>query len=466
MRRESTGLMAALVGLGVIALSACSSPAPVLDVSPAEGPINIPLQVIVQGVPPGAHVTITTDRISETGRLWTASAEFPADKHGIVNSTREPSINGTYIGVSSHGLYCSVLPDKTESTEKFVAAFFAQPNQPTSIIAPMTRSSITVRAAIDGKEIGSATIGRGFAVGTDGEEVSGPSGWRGLYFPPATGAPLGEPVVVLSGSGGGVFDTTAALLASNGHPTLALAIYNYRDLPKALLNRPLEHVRDGAVWLARKSAKDRAAVVGISRGSEAAQLAAAYFPDAFSGVIAEVPSHLIGGALGPGTTPSDPAWSVGGRSLQPFPAKMDLDRITEAIKTPPGYRGSPDLLPIWNDPAVEATSGIPYERLKAPLLVLAGGSDDIWPSNVSAEHIRRRMEELGKIGSVEIHVYPEAGHGLVSVGRGNALSNLSYSPGLKGYISTGGTPNGNCEASFNAFNDILKFLGRLELPHD
>ena len=430
--------------------------------SPAEGPLNAPLNVIVRGVSPGAHVTVTTDRLSETGRTWTASAEFMADRLGVVDSAKAASITGTYRGVSPHGLYCSVLPEKGESPEKFVAAFFAQPNQEIAIISPMTRSPITVRAAIDGKEVGSATIGRGFAIGTDGQEVSGPSGWRGLYYPPAAGIDVGEPVVVLTGSGGGVPSSTAALLASNGHPALALAIYNYKDLPKALLNRPLEHIQDGAVWLARKSGAPRAAVMGISRGSEAAQLAAAFFPEAFSGVIAEVPSHLIGGALGPGTTPGDPAWSVGGRPLQPFPAKIDLAKINEAMKTPPGYRGSPDFLPIWNDPAVEATNGIPYERIKIPLLVLAGGSDDLWPSNVSAERIRRRMEALGESSHVEIHIYPDAGHQLVSVGRGNALSNLNYSSSLKGYMSFGGTPNGNCEASFDAFNHMLKFLERLK----
>lgn len=461
MTPRSAGLIAGF-GLSVLAAAAQSAPAPVLEVSPAEGPTNAPLNVIVRGVPPGAHVTVTTDRISEIGRTWTASAEFTAGRLGIVNSVKDPSIGGTYRGVSPHGLYCSVLPEKGESPEKFVAAFFAQPNQSMSIISPMTRSPITVSAAIDGREIGSATIGRGFAIGTDGQEVSGPSGWRGLYYPPAAGTSIGEPVVVLTGSGGGVASSTAALLASNGHPALALAIYNYKDLPKALLNRPLEHIQEGAVWLARKSGTARAAVMGISRGSEAAQLAAAFFPEAFSGVIAEVPSHLIGGALGPGTTPGDPAWSVGGRPLQPFPAKIDLAKITEAIKTPPGYRGSSDLLTIWNDPAVEATNGIPYERLKVPLLVLAGGSDDIWPSNISAERIRRRMEALSESGRVEIHVYPDAGHQLVSVGRGNALSNLSYSSSLKGYMSTGGTPNGNCEASFDAFNDMLKFLDRLK----
>jgi pimeloyl-ACP methyl ester carboxylesterase len=434
---------------------------PVLSVSPQEGPINAPFQIIVKGVAPGVRVKITAERVGKDGDKWTSSGFFIANSKGTVNPAEEPSLDGTYRGISAHGLYCSVLPATADSVESFVSDYHNRPDQPSSIATPMDRSPITLRAFIEGREIGSATVWRSFAMGTAGQDVSGQS-WRGQYFPPAAGVPLGEPIVVLSGSGGGLFDTTAALLASNGHPTLALATYNYQDLPKVLLNRPLEQVRDGALWLASKAGTDRAAVLGISRGSEAAQLAAAYFPDAFSGVIAEVPSHLVGGALGPGTTPAEAAWSVGGTPIPPFPSKFDFAKIAEAAKTLPGYRGSADLLPIWNDPSVEAPSMIPYERIKAPLLILAAGSDDLWPSYVSAEHIRRRMESLGKAGRVEIHVFPDAGHLLVAVGRGNAVSSSSYSSSLKGYMSTGGTPNGNCEASFDAFDDMLGFLNRLK----
>jgi pimeloyl-ACP methyl ester carboxylesterase len=287
-----------------------------------------------------------------------------------------------------------------------------------------------------------------------------------MYFPPAAGAPIGEPVVLLTGSGGGIFDKLAALLASNGHPALALGLYNYKDLPKTLLNLPLEQIRDGAQWLAQQSGSQRTVVLGVSRGSEAAQLAAAYFPDAFSGVVAEVPSHLVGGALGPGTTPKDAACSLGGKPIPPFDGPdFDLAKITETAKTLPGYSGTVDLLPAWNDPAVEAKSGIPYDRIKAPLLILAAGSDGIWPSYISAERIRNRMSALGKADQVEIHVYPNAGHGMVIVGRGNPLSNVTYNTALKGYMTTGGMPNGDCEASFQAVDEVLRFLRRVKSNH-
>ncbi len=456
-------LLVFVTSTGAWAVPAQSLSAPSLTVLPLEGPINAPFEVRVRGLKPRERVKLTADRTGVDGETGASSAIVEASRRGEVDLTKQPSLGGTYRGLSPHGLFCSVLPVTPEKLAKYIADFPRRPGQPSTITLPLERSPITVRASADGRQLGApVTVWRGFAVGTAGEKVSGQSGWRGVYYPPAHGDPVGEPVVVLSGSGGGLFETTAALLASNGHPVLALALYNYQDLPKALHLLPLEHVRDGARWLAQKSATRKVAVFGISRGSEAAQLAAAYFPDAFSAVIAEVPSHLIGGALGPGTKPEEAAWTVGGKPLPPFAGpKFDEARMSALAKTPPGYRGAVDLLPPFNDPAVEAASGIPYDRITASMLVLAAGADDVWPSYVSAERIRRRMAALGKADQAEIHVYPNAGHGMVSVGRGNALSNFVYNPALEGYMSVGGTPTGNCEASFQAFDAVLQFLRRV-----
>lgn len=437
--------------------------APKLSVLPLEGPLNAPFVVKLVGLPPGIAVELTADRTAVDGKVWKSSAVVIASHKGGVDLETQPSTSGTYVGVSPHGLICSVLPVSPQELAAYIAGFPANPGQQSAITAPREPSPITVRARVNGVEVGEATILRGVAIGTDGEEVSGESGWRGVYYPPGKGLPIGEPVVVMTGSGGGLAENTAALLASNGHPVLALGLYNYKDLPKVLVQLPLEHVRDGSLWLAQRSGTAKTAVLGISRGSEAAQLAAAYFPAVFSAVVADVPSHLIGGALGPGTTPEQPAWIVGGVGLQPFAGpKFDAARMAEAAKTLPGYRGSMDLLPAFQDPAVEAASGIPYDRIQAPLLVLAAGADGIWPSYVSADVIRRRMAALGKADQAEIHVYPDAGHGMVSIGLGNAMSSSGYSRALKGFISTGGTPNGNCEASFQAFDATLRFLKRIQ----
>ncbi len=434
---------------------------PRLTVSPADAPASAPFQVKVEGVPPGSRVRITADQISATGETWTASGTYVADARGYVDAATAPSLEGTYQGISPHGLICSALPIPPEEVAAYIAEFTVKPTQRSVINARLEGAPVTVKALVEGREVASATAWRGFAVGTKGEAVS-ESTVHGLYYPPAPGRPVGEPVVVLTGSGGGLFPTTPALLASQGHPVLAQALYNYPGTPDALFQIPIEWVRDGALWLARKAGTRRVAVMGISRGSEAAQLAAAHFPGAFSGVIAAVPGHLVGGALGPGTTPADSAWSIGGKPVPAIPAEsIDFERIREEGRTPPGYRGSRAFMGQWTDRALESAYGLPHDRLEAPILVLAGDADDIWPSWVSAERIRSRLAAAGKAGLAEVHVFPDAGHALVFVGRGNALSSFGYSAQLGGFGSIGGLPSANCEASFAAFEVTLAFLRRI-----
>jgi pimeloyl-ACP methyl ester carboxylesterase len=355
------------------------------------------------------------------------------------------------------------LPVGHNQLSAYIADFPKKPRQPGGVIGyQLERTPITVTAVVEGKAVASQAVGRILAQGTAGQDVTGPEGWRGLYFPPAAGQPKGEPIVIMTGSGGGVFDDTAALLASHGHPALALALYNYPGLPNTLHDFPIERVRDAGRWLAAQAGTSRVAVAGVSRGSEAAQLAAIHFPEAFSSVIALVPSHLAGSALGPGTTIAQGAWSIGGKPLNPFSAHpFPSARAAEMGKTAPGYVGAEQYLELWSDPAVEAASGLPYERLRVPILLIAAGADDVWPSAVSVERIRRRLTAAGKANLVEAHSYPGAGHTMVFPGRGSDLSNFGYIPALGGFMSSGGLPNLNCEASFDHINRILAFLRRV-----
>src|SRR5699024_11289262 len=49
-------------------------------------------------------------------------------------------------------------------------------------------------------------------------------------------------IVVLGGSEGGLSESSAALLASHGFNTFALAYFGIEDLPKELVNIPLDYI--------------------------------------------------------------------------------------------------------------------------------------------------------------------------------------------------------------------------------
>lgn len=453
------------VALALLLVTATASEAkPTLEVEPVSGLMDMPFNVRLTGARPGARVEIRTIRRGDEGSIWTGIATFTADQRGAVDPATAPSVSGTYTGLSPHGLMCSPLPFAPDRLDAYLAGFAAHPRQAISFNDKIGANTIEVTATVDGEVAGSRVIQRSYQIGTVGEDVAEADSWKGVYFPPATGIRVRSPVLLLAGSGGGIFRFTAARLASHGHPTLAMALFRYPGLPDTLVRFPIENVQDAASWLARRAGTAKVAIVGISRGSEAAALAAANFPDAFSGVVLSVPSHLAdAGALGPAAKPGDSAWTIHG---VPTPV-TDLGflptdpRVTEQAKTRPGYNASSMVEGMWGSSDLEARYGIAFEKITAPVLVQAAGSDAVWPSWISAERIRQRLAAHGRAKQVDVRVYPNAGHNMVSVGDGSALTTSSYNPLLQGFMAFGGTANGTCEASFNSARDMVEFLSRL-----
>jgi dienelactone hydrolase len=465
VRRRALAAFLALAW-AVAAPAAASRNGATLTLTPVGGIQDAPFKVTLAGVNPGTRVVIRVTRRTDDGHPWSAVGVFRANARGVVDAARSRSLGGTYSGISAHGLLCSALPVEPDKIDAFVAGFARNPRQDRSFPDPLGRTEIALTASIGGRIVASTSGWRSYPVGTRGEAVDVAEGWKGVFFPAAEGVKPGLPVLLLAGSGGGIFRYTAARLASHGHPTLAFAMFRYPGLPDSLVEYPLERVRNGALWLANRAGGERPVIMGISRGSEAAALAGVHFPDAFSGHILLVPSHLAdAGALGSAAKQGASAWSIGGK---PTPVTdlgftPDDPRVVEQARTPPGYNASAMVLDRWASPSFEARYGIPFERLKAPVLVLAAGQDAVWPSWVSAERIHKRLVAHGKAGLAEIHIYPAAGHGMVDLGFGGPLSTFSYNPLLKGFMALGGEPNANCEASFDSVRAILAFLDRV--PH-
>jgi BAAT / Acyl-CoA thioester hydrolase C terminal len=180
----------------------------------------------------------------------------------------------------------------------------------------------TVTAAAQGGGTATVTLTReltGPGVTCSRQEVSS-RGFHGLYCVPAPHAGRRPPVLVFGGSEGGLSSAaTSELLASRGFPALALAYFGEPGLPAALDRIPLEYFAGAARWLGRQPGTDaqRLTVWGVSRGSEAALLLAAYFPGLVHAVIAGSPSSVIHGAvaLTHRVPPTDPAWTLHGKPL-------------------------------------------------------------------------------------------------------------------------------------------------------
>jgi hypothetical protein len=96
------------------------------------------------------------------------------------------------------------------------------------------------------------------------------------------------------------------------------------------------------------------------------------------------------------------------------------------------------------------------------VLAIGAGADEMWPSFIGAEQIRRRLAAHGKADQAEVHIYPGAGHMVSRVGIGGPLSPFVYHPVAKDFEATGGLPVANCEGSYDAWRNVIEFLAKLD----
>lgn len=203
----------------------------------------------------------------------------------------------------------------------------------------------------------------------------------GTLFTPRTANPV-PGVVMLGGSGGAEPELSARRLAQEGFTTLSVAYFNREGLPPTLREVPLEYF-EGALKAVRRALAPRAgplAILGVSRGSEAALLSGVHFPDLVNAVVALVPGNVVLCSWPPG----GPAWTLKGKPL-PYVSRFG---------------------PRSDDPAAE----IPVEQIRGPVLLVSAGADPVWPSSAMAAAMASRLRERGHPYPDEHVDYPSAGH--------------------------------------------------------
>jgi dienelactone hydrolase len=235
-------------------------------------------------------------------------------------------------------------------------------------------------------------------------------GLVGFFLSPAASGTRRPAVMVLGGSEGGVEGVDiAALLASHGYPALALGYFGLPGLPRTLERIPLEYFQRALRWLGRQPSVDpgRLVMMGISRGGEAALLAAGTFPSLVHATVALVTSSEV------------------------LPA---LDRSSVAWT----YRRKP--IPL---------APIPVERARGAILVAGAGKDAIVPSSTYAKQIEQRLEDHHFAYFHQRLDYPDAGHDLGSA--------IPYFP-QPDPAHYGGSPRATALAKTELWPRILDFL--------
>jgi dienelactone hydrolase len=189
--------------------------------------------------------------------------------------------------------------------------------------------------------------------------------------------------LLIGGSGGSEPTYIAEPLARSGIAALSVAYFARPGLPDELSEIPLEYFCAAlAILRAGLPAQTPVATVGLSRGSEAAVLAAVDCQERVDGAVLSVPGNVVLAGYPSG----GPAWLLDGKPLA----------WTE------GYG------PSTGDPR----TFLPVEQVQGPMLLVAAGADELWPSAPMARAICERLESHGHPFGCELLEYPRARHAL------------------------------------------------------
>lgn len=214
------------------------------------------------------------------------------------------------------------------------------------------------------------------------------------------------PVIIFGGSSGGNFYESYRNyledLVNNGYSVLSLAYFDYKSsgkIPNKLRHIPLEYFKKAMNWMKSQpqTSKGQFAVIGYSRGSEAALLLGIRYSE-ITTIVGISPSAYVGGAYDNEKKVTGSAWTFENKEI-PY---VDFHKAIT------NYR------PWWkiiDDEEEVEPFAIPVERLSAAVLLLSGEKDAIWPSTEMSKRMIQRLEQ-NQYEYPYHHISYEAGHNI------------------------------------------------------
>jgi dienelactone hydrolase len=392
------------------------------DISPETALVDERLHVALDGLKPNEEVTI---RVDGNRGVFHSSATARADERGhldvadpmrlVWSATGERRVGGPLFSAMQPWIFTAEADGRVLATRTIERRAFAENVR----VVPVRERGL---------------------VGT-------------AFYPPGSGPH--PAMIVLPGSQGGIPGPGAHAggLASRGYLVLALAYFNAEGLPPLLQNIPLEYFATAVEWLKSQSSVDpaRIGVLGTSRGGELALLLGATYPSAFRVVVANVPSSVVWPGLSDDT--AAPAWTLNGKPVPGMrggftPADLSLS-------------GRERFLRRLHDKAAVARAEIEVERIGGPLLLFSGKDDQLWPSDLFAERVVKRLEAHHFTHPVEHYSYENAGHQITRPFVPTFdVREVRIHPVTRRPNMAGGTPEGQARANEDSWEKLLAFLDK------
>ncbi|KAG9283006.1 acyl-coenzyme A thioesterase 3-like isoform X3 [Astyanax mexicanus] len=395
------------------------------------------VRITVSGLEPRQRVELRSLLQDDKGVVFRAAARYQADGSGELDLSRHASLGGSYTGVEPMGLFWSMEADVPHS--KVVKRDASTP------------LFVHIEASSGGKTLAQATNERHFAVQGVRRVPVRDGRIRGTLFIPPGEGPF-PAVVDLYTLGGILCEPRAALLASNGFVTLALALYGYQDMPRKVDKIELEYFEEALTFLQNlpevskvkphvchlKVKKTGVGIVSISKSGELALAMASFLPNVkatawINGNIANVlfPLHY--------------------KDIVLPPLSENVERITTTAS------GILDIRDVLNDPMDKENRSrvIPIERASCNFLFIASEDDRNWNSVYYAEQASKILKAHGKT-NYEVVTYPKAGHFLEIPYMPFYPSGIHAAVGQA--VAFGGEPKAHAVAQVDTWKRLLEFF--------
>ncbi|XP_032764004.1 acyl-coenzyme A thioesterase 3 isoform X2 [Rattus rattus] len=396
--------------------------APMVILEPAVGCLcDQPVHITVRGLGPEQPVTLRAALRDEKGALFRAHARYRADAHGELDLERAPALGGSFTGLEPMGLIWAMEPERP---------FWRLVKRDVQTPFVVELEVLDGHEPDSGRLLAQAVHERHFmAPGVRRVPVREGRVRATLFLPPD-----------LFGIGGGLLEYRASLLAGKGFAVMALAYYNYDDLPKDVDIIHLEYFEEAVSYLlSHPQVKGSGVgVLGISKGGELGFAMATFLKNITAAVIINGSIANVGGTLQY-------------RDETILPVGMSTKRIK---RTKDGLK---DIVDALNNPleGADQKSLIPVERSDTTFLLLVGQDDHNWKSEFYAREASKRLQAHGK-EKPQIICYPETGHYIEPPYF--PLCKASLHSLVGGPVIWGGEPRAHTMAQVDAWQQLQTFF--------
>ncbi|XP_031213591.1 acyl-coenzyme A thioesterase 2, mitochondrial-like [Mastomys coucha] len=198
-----------------------------------------PLSIAVRGLAPEQPVTLRSALRDEKSALFRAHARYRADAHGKLDLARAPALGGSFTGLEPMGLLWAMEPERP---------FWRLVKRDVQTPSVVELEVLDGHEPDSGRLLARAVHERHFmAAGVRRVPVREGRVRATLFLPPEPGPFPG--IIDLFGVGGGLLEYRASLLAGKGFAVMALAYYNYDDLPKSMETMRIEYFEEAVNYL-------------------------------------------------------------------------------------------------------------------------------------------------------------------------------------------------------------------------